>query len=100
MANTYVPRNFLMMYQHHLRELIFPDRQLDVFQHLPVNLSHNLVDTRCTIIGFHVEKSAGNNMLAGFTGKPKVKCQIVNGSNLHGQQLLCMEEVAQIGLTI
>jgi hypothetical protein len=39
-------------------------------------------------------------MLAGFTGKPKVKCQIVNGSNLHGQQLLCMEEVAQIGLTI
>ena len=25
---------------------------------------------------------------------------IFNGSNLHGQQLLCMEEVAQIGLTI
>ena len=77
MANTYVPRNFLMMYQsNRLRNLFFPDRQLDVFQHLPVNLSHNLVDTRCTIIGFHVEKSPAINMLAGFTGKPKVNARL------------------------
>ena len=39
-------------------------------------------------------------MLAGFTGKPEVKRQIVNGSNLHGQQFLRMEQMAQIGLTI
>lgn len=40
-----------------LEELVFPDRQFYIFQYLPVNLAHNLVDTRCTIIGFHVEKS-------------------------------------------
>ena len=40
-----------------LKAFVFPDRQFYFFQYLPVNLSHNLVDTRCTIIGFHVEKS-------------------------------------------
>ena len=59
MAKTYVPRNFLMMYQSSrfrnlpLGSFIF----FYIFQYLPVNLSHNLVDTRFTIIGFQVAKS-------------------------------------------
>ena len=39
-------------------------------------------------------------MLSGFTYKPQVESQVVDGSNLHGQEFLCMKQMAEVCLAI
>ena len=56
MAKTYVPKNFLMMYQSS-RFKNLPLGSFIFLPYPPVHFSHNLVDTRFTIIGFQVAKS-------------------------------------------
>ena len=47
--------------------------------------------------GFQV---AGDDVLAGFAYEPEVEGQVVDGGNLHGQQFLCVEQVAQVGTAV
>ena len=36
----------------------------------------------------------------GFAYEPEVEGEVVDGGYLHGQQLLCMKEMVQVGLGV